>query len=319
MIAPKVGSTYDLHERTIGLLKSRLFILSPFIKIEALKKVLDGVGSKVKIFIVARWRLNDLVLGASDLEVYNYLKEKGIKFYINRDIHLKLILADDKKALVGSANITNSGLGYSAHPNVEAVVEIPFSKELEKDVLHVVDNSIPMTQDLFEEISTRVKELKKISHEFIAQQKAIDSVEGKIKFPKTEADKIFFDDFPQTGSPNDLLRSIREGILDKSYLHDLRLFGLEQRDAKNITKDDLFRSFASSKSFSWQEKNIPSNVLFGMYSKILHDELADDPKPYRKDIKKLVQNMFAWTNNLSNKYHLKNHPHTKTLIRTKIS
>ena len=64
-----------------------LFIYSPYIKLETLKALLDGQINVKAIFV--RWETKDLILGSSDLEIYPYLKEKGITLFRNSRLHLK--------------------------------------------------------------------------------------------------------------------------------------------------------------------------------------------------------------------------------------
>ena len=64
-----------------------LFIFVPYIKLEPLKQLLAS-SDKCKL-IVVRWETKDLVLGSSDLEVYQYCKEKNISLYRNPRLHLK--------------------------------------------------------------------------------------------------------------------------------------------------------------------------------------------------------------------------------------
>ena len=35
-------------------------------------------------------------------------------------------------------------------------------------------------------------------------------------------------------------------------------------------------------------------VYFGRVSSLLHDNLLDDPVPYRSEVKKLVSNIYSW-------------------------
>src|SRR4051812_34039734 len=64
-----------------------LFIFSPYIKLHTLKGLIDSNENVKAVFV--RWETKDLILGASDLEIYPYLKSKGIVLYRNLRLHLK--------------------------------------------------------------------------------------------------------------------------------------------------------------------------------------------------------------------------------------
>ena len=54
------------HELLVSNAKTRLIIVCPFIKKRALISVLEKLDANVKVTVVVRWRLSDLVLGASE-------------------------------------------------------------------------------------------------------------------------------------------------------------------------------------------------------------------------------------------------------------
>jgi hypothetical protein len=72
-----------------------LFIFSPYIKIETLKNLIDNNENVKAVFV--RWEPKDLIFGSSDLEIYSYLKSKGIVLYRNARLHLKAYLDEYKK------------------------------------------------------------------------------------------------------------------------------------------------------------------------------------------------------------------------------
>ena len=53
--------------------------MSAFIKNDALIELLDVADKKQlsDVTIVARWRIDDLVCGASDVEIYEYIKKNN--------------------------------------------------------------------------------------------------------------------------------------------------------------------------------------------------------------------------------------------------
>ena len=116
-----------LADEAIELLRSaqrNALIVAPFIRSEALTKLLNAVPPEVDTTVVTRWRPLDLLAGASDLEVFDVASEKPAQLLLRNDLHAKLFAADDE-CLVGSANVTNLALGWRQPANLELLVSVP--------------------------------------------------------------------------------------------------------------------------------------------------------------------------------------------------
>lgn len=98
-------------------------IVAPFIRSQALQEVLEAVPDGVDVAIVTRWRPADLLAGASDLEVFDIANASGIPLYLRYDLHAKMFAAD-RTCLVGSANVTETALGWRNPANLELVTTV---------------------------------------------------------------------------------------------------------------------------------------------------------------------------------------------------
>ncbi|RMD46501.1 MAG: hypothetical protein D6831_01790, partial [Aquificota bacterium] len=86
--------------------KKYVLISSPWIKLDVLKSLLK---KDVNVEIILRnSQLEDLFI--TDKRVFNYIKEIGGNIYLNPDIHAKFFIFFGKEVVIGSANITDSGL-----------------------------------------------------------------------------------------------------------------------------------------------------------------------------------------------------------------
>ena len=103
--------------------KKSALIVAPFMRSEALSKLLDHVPNDVETTIVTRWRLADLLSGASDLGVYDLADAMNADLLLRSDLHAKLFAADNK-CLAGSANVTFSALGWRKPANLELVISV---------------------------------------------------------------------------------------------------------------------------------------------------------------------------------------------------
>src|SRR5208283_2581434 len=95
-----------------------ILLIVPFIKLAALQQLHWVQTKKVRLKVVCKWHPNDLLTGASDIEIFPYLKTVGCELYLNPDIHLKLYVFGSNIAFNTSGNLTLHGLGYSSHPNI---------------------------------------------------------------------------------------------------------------------------------------------------------------------------------------------------------
>ena len=107
--------------------------------------------------------------------------------------------------------------------------------------------------------------------------------------------KIWVYDFPWLNM-NDF---IEKNENSKEFIHDLELYDLK----KNFSKEELITSFKNSKIYKWILKLIKNSenrsMYFGEISKKIHDDLYDDPKPYRKNVKELQSNLYSYIKNIN--------------------
>ena len=98
--------------------RKQVLVVAPFIKSTPLSRLLDCIQANVDITVVTRWRPMDLLVGASDLGVYDITESRNIPLYLRNDLHAKMYAADEE-CLVGSANVTMTGLGWKIPANLE--------------------------------------------------------------------------------------------------------------------------------------------------------------------------------------------------------
>lgn len=88
-------------------------VISPFIQLEALRKLLNLVPVDSNLRVLTRWNISDLNSGVSDPEIFPYLDSRGILLYINRSLHSKIYAQANGSALIGSGNLTAKGMGLT--------------------------------------------------------------------------------------------------------------------------------------------------------------------------------------------------------------
>ena len=116
-----------------------VLLVAPFVKAPTLATLLAEVASSARIELYTRWRVEDVAFGVTDTELLPLVANRGGTVRLVDDLHAKLFAVDASRALVGSANLTAAGLGTSARPNFELLVEVeepglllPFTLELRR-------------------------------------------------------------------------------------------------------------------------------------------------------------------------------------------
>ena len=102
-------------------------VIAPFIKVDALRSLLDAIPPDTYVHCVTRWLPREVAAGVSDPEIVDILEDRGnFTLSLVDRLHAKLYLAGER-CLAGSANVTSTGLGERGDPNIEVLVETTVS------------------------------------------------------------------------------------------------------------------------------------------------------------------------------------------------
>ena len=97
-------------------------LVAPYIKVDALETVLGELQAEVSLECFSRWTPLDIQSGASDLECRTLVSSRGGSFHLCNRLHAKYYRFDGQ-ILIGSANLTASGLSYAHSGNLEILCE----------------------------------------------------------------------------------------------------------------------------------------------------------------------------------------------------
>lgn len=178
--------------------KGRLLLVSPFIKVEALKRILSAIPQEVDDLIcVTRWHPDDIYAKVSDLEVFDLLQDRiGGKLYIHPYLHAKYF-GSGRKCLVGSANITSKALGWSNPCNLEILVEEDRASFIDFETL-LLNSATEATENLKKEIERIVNNMEKMNVKFSIEENCThfgtspNNVETKIWTPLCTRPELLF-------------------------------------------------------------------------------------------------------------------------------
>lgn len=110
-------------ERLCQTASDEILLVAPFIKASAFARLLKSIPQTTRLNCVTRWRPADIMSGATDLEVFQIVDTHRGTLWLRQDLHAKYFRGDDN-VLIGSANLTNSALGWSSNPNLEILVNV---------------------------------------------------------------------------------------------------------------------------------------------------------------------------------------------------
>jgi hypothetical protein len=280
-----------------------LFIFSPYIKLETLKSLIDGQGNVKAVFV--RWETKDLILGSSDLEIYPYLKAKGITLYRNSRLHLKAYLDEYKNCFLTSANISSRALNLPLYPNYNYEIGTIVENLGIEDRLYfsiIESDSILITDNIYKQLNEQLTEKKK---EFP------DEEEFHFKFEAPDKD-FLISSLPMTYSIETLYRIYE----DKEFvnelelncvLHDLAIYKIPLGLPSKAFREKLTEAFFSHRFVKGFLKNLESTgeIYFGTAKDWVHKNCTDVPTPRKFEITENIQILYRWIVKLGNgKYEI---------------
>lgn len=176
-------------------------IVAPFIRTSALTRLLDAIQPPVRSSIYTRWRPLDIVAGASDLEVFELVQEKDVPLLLQHDLHAKAFVIDDS-CMVGSANVTETALGWRKPSNLELLIPMDNSPSEVEILLDELRSTATLaTRHHYEHMKALVEELTARSD--LVMPTVVDLMTATNTVPPTW--------LPKTMNPEDLYSVYMQG------------------------------------------------------------------------------------------------------------
>jgi len=263
----------------------RVLIVSAYLRSETLEWLCTKIPGNVEVNIVTRWQLGELVSGASDLAGFEVGRRQRWGFYLDQNLHAKSVLVDRDTLFLGSANLTSRGIHLFGCGNNELNIKIQPTNDEVKRISRYLDKSYRLTSPMYKEMKAHVE--CQLANKKIGERgwpKIIQSC----MMPAVDSlwiEECFY------SSPVEYF----SGAKNANVEHDRALF-------VDIDEGGVF--LRSSKILKWLD-NVLENcempyATFGYITKKLHDSILTNPKPYRREIKSFVKNVFDWVS----QYHL---------------
>jgi hypothetical protein len=259
-----------------------------------------------------------LVSGATDIELYDYCKEKGIYLFVNNRIHLKTYLVDYMRVLTGSANLTNRGMGEAQESNYETLVELPnVTSEYLIKLARIKGESIYVQESYFEDLKNAMLELKEKfksnESEFESKQREIDS--------RSKKDFYLISELPMSKNLNaiySVLKGCRvEDLCEKANAeHDIATYNLDKIEYADYEE---FRCFLRDRFLAHPFiKDLCDYVTeckrFGDIRNWVKNHCTNVPIPSSKNVTPNVQALYEWLKDVgSDRFYEKIPNHSQIL------
>ena len=276
----------------------RAWIASAYVTSNRLEELCSAVPESVyDKCILVRWQKADLICGASDLESYLVAKRLGWRFFVNLNLHAKMYIFDND-CMSGSANLTYKGMCGVSPPGNHEVVESGVNA-VEGAIWYssVIKSSCEINDNLFENISKSVQsaadnidQLAVLDHSYDGPLTSVLTVNSVIELSTKD---MFW-----SKNVEYFINNIANPHVDSDVNHDMELLGIVGYEGIKT----IGEKFLVSKAFQWLLKTVDGEIYFGELTSLLGSVLNDDPRPYRKDIKILLNNLIAWTAEYGKKY-----------------
>ena len=197
---------------------SDVILFSAYLKLDALKRLNESGNIKQ---IIVRWGIEDLCKEVSDIELYHYCLNNKIVLYRNTRIHLKAFWDNNKSVFLGSANVTNKGIGEKGNFNFELNGIINnISLDDQSYLNKIILDSQYVTEELYEELNQIVNDFDAPVIQY-----------PKFPTPPPTIDYFLINQLPMTSSI-ELLYSIYKGDNSNDTemncaSHDLELYNIQ--------------------------------------------------------------------------------------------
>lgn len=165
-----------------------LIIISPYVKEKMLKKLESHIEERLEVLFITSDNFENAAANSLDIsslfEMSNRFRPK-FKLYFHPKLHAKCYIFDRTSCYIGSANFTESGLGFSNSPNYESMVFIPkLSHRTKDDIENLIEHSDFLKDEIkpkdFKTISTGQKKIEAKNKEIKSKAESFGSLIKKI-------------------------------------------------------------------------------------------------------------------------------------------
>jgi hypothetical protein len=284
--------TYDYVAQKIREKKRLELVIAPYIKREALKQLLDECEDVSNLKVIVRWNPQDIIVGVSDIEIYEDLKAKSIPLYRHSSIHLKMLVFNQNWAFHTSGNITQSGLGLRANPNIEVGAQIQLEPKDWIEIYKLLEHANLIDDALYEK-ACEYKEANKSKPDPLPPldlEPDEDKAFSRFSLPAIRSPEKLYEIYQNPGSFKD------DDELFSAFVHDISLYNVAAGLGKEQFFEQLgmgFKAHPFTESVAGFVKGKES-ARFGEMNAWITSQCSDNPTPYRWEIKQTSNKLYDW-------------------------
>jgi hypothetical protein len=261
-----------------------LLLVSPFIKVSVLEALLAGINEETEVEIVSRWHPQDILSGASDLDVWLLVEARQrTRLFLRQDLHAKYY-AQGGLCMMGSTNLTRRALGVCRAPNFELLVECDRLLDFEQSLR---SGSVLATKEIYDSLAEALSDLP---------QKKIFELDWEFPVSPSDVEVVPATWSPQFRNPEDLFdvyqgtaANLSSAALSAGY-DDLSMLrppqGLDREQFAKIVGAILRQTHVVQGILALVEE---SPQRFGR----VREELAT-LRDSRQDIQSATQTLYRW-------------------------
>lgn len=247
-------------------------IITAYCKEASLQYLDECINQNVKNKrLLVRFRMDDILKGSTDFSAVESALKNGWEVFVRFDLHAKTYIVDNKRGFIGSANVTNSGLSIGKNGNMEMATLIDMEPQDIEKIGNLFNGAIRVTAELIENMK---KQLDAVNDKQYSENNHWDKTIMTLFNPRVET--LFSYEMPEDFG---LIEGEYFSFLDLVYTGD---------------EEQLKLSLRWSNAYLWLIETLKENngcIYFGELSAKLHDALVTDPKPYRREVKKMLANL----------------------------
>lgn len=292
-------------------------IFCPYIKLSTLQSILKEYNAK-SLSIVTTWKTLDILADISDLELYLFCKDIGAFLYINQNIHLKVIVDSFGRAIVGSANITDKGLGISSKPHDECVViceNLTFHQQA--SLKSILQCSHLIYDEDYHNIKTLIDNYKQ-SFDDTSKYSDID-------FEATTNKEFLISALPMSRNIDTFFQYFsgrktrgQDPVDYNCAIHDTALYNIPINLNRNEFDAHIKHSFFEHPFIKKLKGFIEDEKYFGQIKEWVQHICVDVPVPSKRDLTGNVQVLYEWFAKLcQDEYGTDRPSHSQRIFRKK--
>lgn len=255
--------------------------------------LVEAVPDVTQLRVITRWNAGDIATGVSDLEIYPYLKARGVKLYLHTSIHLKLFVLDENVAFTASGNITCRGLGLlDSHCNVELGCEVPLALADWLNISQILEDSTAVDDAIFRKAKEYQAALPKQETSLPELQliPAVQKTFSWLSLPASKNPEVLFEFYEALNTNMAPSKDVAV------FMHDLILYRIPQGLERGPFLE-MLRSHFLEHPFILAVVELlkkEKSARFGLVNSWLQQNCSDKPAPYRWELQATTRCLYHW-------------------------